>query len=392
MRFLNSKRLPKSSFCCWLILSFSLLFAGTGWAQPLTGTSDREALTEDAISYARTFDVDEREALRRLELQGIIGELEVTLAAREADSFAGLWIDNGPDFRVVVASTSPVRAQAQKLVESYVAASPLAGLVEVRSARYTQQELLAARSAAFFATRALGLSRTPDAGIDVKANRAELYVIDRGELETGLRASGLDLPAAVRVVEVDDLSQDEVIYGGLPISTCTTGFSVVAGNGVRGVLTAAHCGNSQSYSGSSLTYQGQSCGGSQDVQWHTSSTHTVTNQFKASSGTRNCTGTVSRSSQSVGGYVCKQGKTTGYTCGTISDKSFLPSSSTCSTHNATFIRVEGGSTDLSSGGDSGGPWFLGNSAYGIHKCGIGNDSCYQAINYISALGVSVLTY
>lgn len=47
-----------------------------------------------------------------------------------------------------------------------------------------------------------------------------------------------------------------------------------------------------------------------------------------------------------------------------------------SSANATYIRVHKDGDDLSSGGDSGGPWFLSGTAYGIHKCGIGTDSCY----------------
>jgi hypothetical protein len=91
--------------------------------------------------------------------------------------------------------------------------------------------------------------------------------------------------------------------------------------------------------------------------------------------------------------VCKNGKTTGYTCGNISSTTYSPSYVTNAA--ATFIRVhESSNGNLSEGGDSGGPWFLVNTAYGTHSGSPGanpNDALYMAINYVSSLGVSVLT-
>jgi hypothetical protein len=44
--------------------------------------------------------------------------------------------------------------------------------------------------------------------------------------------------------------------------------------------------------------------------------------------------------------------------------------------------------------DSGGPWYLGHTAYGITMGGFStdNDAVYTAIDYIAAFGVSVLTF
>ena len=102
-----------------------------------------------------------------------------------------------------------------------------------------------------------------------------------------------------------------------------------------------------------------------------------------------------RNDQAIGGYVCKYGKTTHYTCGYISDKDYQPSY--VPNASATFIRVDNtaGYDDLSSGGDSGGPWFLVYDAYGVHSGSPGadkNDAIYMAVNYISpGIGVSVMT-
>ena len=41
---------------------------------------------------------------------------------------------------------------------------------------------------------------------------------------------------------------------------------------------------------------------------------------------------------------------------------------------------------------SGGPWFSGNTAYGITVAEVGDKALYMAINYIDILDVSVLTH
>ena len=175
------------------------------------------------------------------------------------------------------------------------------------------------------------------------------------------------------------------MYGGLGISTCTTGFTVRNSAGARGVSTAGHCGNSQSLSGYALTFRGEAYSGSYDVQWHNASGHTYPNTIKVSTSTRSITATRSRGSQTVGSQVCKQGKTTGYTCGTISTTSY------CASGACTWVRVAGNGTNLSEGGDSGGPWFSGNTAYGSHTYGIGDDSAYMPVDYFSGISMSIAT-
>ena len=59
----------------------------------------------------------------------------------------------------------------------------------------------------------------------------------------------------------------------------------------------------------------------------------------------------------------------------------------------TFVRVNGYGAILSAPGDSGGPWFLEDIAYGINSGAFSDgDAIYMPINYIDRLGVSVLTY
>jgi hypothetical protein len=122
----------------------------------------------------------------------------------------------------------------------------------------------------------------------------------------------------------------------------------------------------------------------------------VQNKIRVSSSgsTRDITSTQHRNNQVIGGYVCKYGRSTGYTCGYISDKNVCPSwVPAC---GATFVRVDNtaGYGDLSSTGDSGSPWFIVNTAYGTHSGAPSddpNDAVYMAVNYVGGLGVSVMT-
>ena len=92
------------------------------------------------------------------------------------------------------------------------------------------------------------------------------------------------------------------------------------------------------------------------------------------------------------------GITTGYGCGYIIDKNYTKQANSCETHPCsnypTWIRVHRDGVDLSTGGDSGGPWFLSNTAYGIMSAEfLGTDAIFMAINYVpsSNLGIIVLT-
>jgi len=167
----------------------------------------------------------------------------------------------------------------------------------------------------------------------------------------------------------------------------SSGFSVKNSSGTKGITTAGHCDNSLSYEGTNLPFQGSLLGGSYDVQWHTAPGFTVRNLMYDGTNNRYVYSTKHRDDQELNEFVCKYGKITGFTCGYIIDKSFDPGPD----YIATFIRIHRDGVNLSEGGDSGGPWFSGNTAYGIHTHGIGDDAAYMAVNYISDLGVTVLT-
>ena len=357
---------------------------------------DKDALLYDAQIYASNTGVSIDEALRRFQLQDIAGELDAELSMNETGTFAGLWVEHTPEFRVVVQFTRDGEGTIKPYLKQH---TELASIVEVRTANVSLANLQRAQANASYSARAVDIP--VESGINIYTNSVELYVAkdNRSRFDDSLQRGKAQLSENVKVITVETIGNDEAdIYGGLPLSTCTSGFSVKKGWWpfiTKGITTAGHCSNTQSYNGNSLTFESEKWTGSYDIQWHTTPEYTVTNkiQWWSDGTTRDITATKSRSSQVIGGYVCKYGKTSHYTCGYISDKNYNPGGAN---NQATFIRVNNtaGYDDLSSAGDSGGPWFLTGTAYGTHKgyaAADPNDAVYMAVDYVSGIGVSVMT-
>ncbi len=354
--------------------------------------SAAEARMTDAQIYADHMGVSVAEAVRRFDLQEAAGNLDAALTRQEAATFAGLWVQHTPDFRVVVLTTQ----NNTDALATYIQRSGLAGLVDIRPAAATLSALRQAQTEAMTAVR--GLDLAVESEINVFENRVQLYVADRAGLDAALQRGAISLSPLVAVITVERMSSPAAnIYGGLSLSTCTSGFGVKrTSDGVKGISTAAHCGNSQSYSGTALTFKAEKFQDTFDVQWHTAPGYTVKNWIKwwNDGSTREITSTKSRDNQAIGNYVCKYGMTTFYTCGYISSKTYAPSY--VPSADATFIRVDntGGYSPLAGPGDSGGPWFLNNGAWGVMS-GIpgsdANDAIYMAVNYHSGISVSVMT-
>ena len=97
---------------------------------PSNFQDNEEAVRADATVFAQAFDIPIEEAIRRLKLQPQISELDATLQANEHATFAGLWIEQTPKFRVVVQLT---RGDKTTILR-YIQTTPLADLVDVQNA------------------------------------------------------------------------------------------------------------------------------------------------------------------------------------------------------------------------------------------------------------------
>jgi len=170
--------------------------------------------------------------------------------------------------------------------------------------------------------------------------------------------------------EGEVISEDFHTRGGRKISgggsQCTTGFSVVnLSNGVQGVSTAGHCTGMNLFDATPpeadypTFFQRQHIGSWGDMEWHTTR-HWELPEFQVdSSGTHWNIHSVA-TGVSVGDVVCGSSRMQNYRrrCDRVKSTSY----SAGGTGN--LVLMESGSGLTMTGGDSGGPWTYGSTAYG----------------------------
>ena len=178
-----------------------------------------------------------------------------------------------------------------------------------------------------------------------------------------------------RQVGIDVMNDDDEVafeaYGrtggaalyssGSPI--CTSGFVVKARTSTAlGVLTAAHCGTPLYHENSVLLSQLIGHIGQWGDWQFMHSMVMMDGKFRSDWGMYNSAYNVG--SPSKGDYICKFGISSGKTCGYIADPD------ACITIDGTLGCSYVTTTSyMSAPGDSGGPWFNGTTAIGIHTGG-----------------------
>jgi hypothetical protein len=344
--------------------------------------------TSDAISdYMRATGVSVTDAEKQVVWQDEAGQLSDALRASEPTTFGGLFIEHTPTYKVVVLSTSGDAAA----IDKYAAGLSLKSVLDVRAADYSLEALEADQLAL---GKALGLSFPVD--LSVKQNRVVVEVPKGGKSLAADVAAALPSTAVI-LQNAEPRTPTVQLYGGLAVSTCTLGFSVYFGGNTsnRRVVTAGHCPNSQSYNGQALTYMNDGIwSGNYDAQTHTLSGATYANKVVDGDGTPRTITSRSLTGQNVGAGVCKYGKVTGYDCGIIvSDHDPGCSASPGGAYRKVDSDPNGTGVDMAEPGDSGGPWFFGNTAWGIASCEQGFDGIYSpTVFFEGAVNVTVLTF
>lgn len=376
------------------ILSMTGAFAASDGTY--AGVDASLANTRDADSYARDFDVTREEAARRLLQQQLAGEFLEKAQLEQLPDFAGAWLQHSPTFRLVV------QFKGDKGDYATFSAAPIEVEVRYRADR-TLSELTAALPAiSSEAQRSLNVA---GAYVDVRTNDIVVEVQPSGlsdadlDLEAGRLSTVKGIP--VRVHQLKAAAADDIMRGGKVVASCTTAFAIGTYSGTYGFLTSAHCGDLYNTTSCAMTYDysGASCwrnhayGASHDVQHRTVVGDSAAAEFWDGSTQRPVYNAYSWASQQAGWYACHYGWNTGYSCGTIATKYYQPTyGGACpgGPCNADWIQVTGGGLSCG-GGDSGGPWFVAGSAYGVHKGSPGSSCIYMPIDRITAMSVFVLT-
>jgi hypothetical protein len=351
-----------------------------------------EALRLDAEELAKASGRPVDEVLRELELAPVAQELIADVKERAGDRFAGAWVEHEPSWQLHIALTEGTPLALDALTRS--TGVPVS--VEYREGPSEEILIEEANKLAAWATATPGID-----GVEADVEGPELVVYANNEAPIGVQRMAPATPGGVEVRFVNSgepAGDTATVRGGLALTSCTSGFSVTSG-GIIGFATAGHCGNSQSWAATptgspanASTYGGEVRGTTADIQYHrVTSPHNASSTFFGGSATtattRSGTGTAF-----VGQGLCHRGKTTGYSCGNVTSTTFAPTwanaclSSPCS---AAFVRIDG-TTLGNAGGDSGGPWFSGAAAYGIHKGGGAGWGVYTPVARLSSLGVTLL--
>jgi len=195
----------------FLVSGFLLVACAPSTGAPVTSPADAtptartdlqsidmdDPLVQDATSFAEDQGITLEEALRRLEHQQTIGDIQPSLEADLPDTYGGLWIEHQPKYRIVIALTEG----DESTVQPYIEGRPWAEFVEVLQVKYTLRELSDAQAAA--AGAAKDINTVVSSGIDVMRNRVEIHVGNPDLFRADLAALGIELPEPVEILAID---------------------------------------------------------------------------------------------------------------------------------------------------------------------------------------------
>lgn len=343
--------------------------------------SSREAaIRQDAEALAANRGISLGQAMKAVRAQDNIGDEIDKLRKEHSGRIAGIYFVYEPEYKMVVRlkGQAPVNHRLLKLADGEVPVEFETG------ANATIDELVDAYQRNLQAIRTLfptlqGVGtdeRTGEIMVIVQATGTEAETV-RGKKDDLFKLLG----HPVRIEVVAQAFKDVDVRGGSRItassgSFCTSGFTVKNSSGVTAMTTAAHCEGMNTYynpNGTSiaLTFVTEALDADQDVEIHTSG-YVERPEFYADSATvaRVLTGRRLRSSTAAGDQVCHRGARTGYSCGYVQATNYTPTyagacgSVACS---AVFVLVDGGTGTACGDGDSGGPVFASQTAFGLVK-------------------------
>jgi hypothetical protein len=153
----------------------------------------------EATLYASHNHISLEEALAILRVQQSFpsGILEEKLVRRESAVYAGLWFQNDPEFKIVIAFTRDAEATFEKYYSPEL--EPYLPYVEIRTVQYTLADLLHTRQELSSKLRELGIPN--DSCIYVQYNNIEIRVSEsmHSQIEEAVQAGKLVVPECVKI-------------------------------------------------------------------------------------------------------------------------------------------------------------------------------------------------
>lgn len=358
----------------WILALLLFVLAGRAVAQPVDSRDG--ALTADSAQYAQQFGVTPEEALRRLKAQQDSVATTDAIAREFAGRLAGISVEHAPDYRIVVLLTG-----SEPVADRTAGGVPI---VFRTGAKATHAEAVAAMRRHLIDLRT-ELPGERGAGYDQRTGEVVLLVTPADAARFGIGAiakraeeiSGVPVRAVVNALNETNMTVD----GGGRVegissvtgrrNRCTTAFVVTNGE-TNAITTAAHCPDELTYIGpdgttATLPMIGSWGAAYRDVQINGSadSPDPVFYSDRDAGSLREVLTWRSVASTRAGDFVCHYGETSGYSCATVELTDYAPPGDLCGGPcSPTWVTVKGPSC---AAGDSGGPVFSGDVAFGIAK-------------------------
>lgn len=380
----NLPRLPALLARTAVAAAFPLAAAAA--AQPVAPVqvqTAEQSLAEDAAHYAARYSVSAEEAKRRLRAQQESAAVTDRITRALAPRLAGVSIQHDPQYRLVVLLAGPEPVADQSAL---AAGSPVPVVFQTGAAA-TREQIVAAMRAHQPALRK-ELPNARGMGVDPRTGELVLLVNSADARRLGLpsiKARAEEVTGVPVRVELADPATNLLRGGALLVGIdavtgkrygCTTGF-VVADGARTGIVTAAHCPDSLVYVSPDgrkvpLQFVGGWGVGYQDVQVHVGDGLADGPFFYADRRRallRQVTGSRPRDSTRSGDFVCHWGEGSGHSCSEVELTDYAPPGDLCGGPcTPVWVTVKGPGCKP---GDSGGPVFVGTTAFGILKGGSG---------------------
>jgi hypothetical protein len=155
------------------------------------------SLRQDSTAFVDGQGLPLDEATYRTRFEETIGEFQSLLMADLTGTYGGLWVEQQPEYRIVIALTEG----DIETIRPYLAGYEWADFVEVLPVNYTLEELRADQAITSQVADSVNVSATT--AVDIVNNHVELIVGNPGLFLTDLAQAGIELPESVVVLASD---------------------------------------------------------------------------------------------------------------------------------------------------------------------------------------------
>lgn len=425
----HNKRSFRTMTVFMVLLTLSLIFVSVGIgsasvsqatdeignlpdvAAPKIGDPPNAAEMEDLERIATQYGMSLQDAIDRHAWNDNFSLAVQKIRESSPEAFAGAEIVDANNAWVAFANDAPKAALDWIDVFS---SSHSGVLVEVRTGLgFTEAELEKAVPAAHYAVFDAPGVRDAVTRFDYATGQITTTVVLEGAV-TGSVIDDLQAAAAKGLTDAtradilgritnsvvrsysEDLGEDDsgsYHHGGEILTTCTSGYGVDDDStSEEGISTAGHCGNSQSDDGDTLDLEEEYESTYGDFQWATGPDDHTDDFYAGITATElNLRDVAAVGAPTVNMATCRNGKVTYSYC------DYVRGLNVCKSSVCNLVEMD---NDFGEPGDSGGPIYYGNTAYGLHQGNVAYcptwpwqhcDVFSRADKIDDAMGVSVRT-